>query len=1576
MATAKEVEFDKVTVGNVSIDKTGIDAAGTQITNLQSAGDLTDPANQKNAVNAGDLNSALTTATATTPLTNDSNGTVNTPANPNSLASAGDIAKVINNAGFALQQNGVQKDLVTAGNTVNFADGMGTKASVSSDGNKTEVSYDVKTDNTTTQVDTNGNVTAVTAAIASTNGVASTTGNKGSLATAGDVINAVNATGFTAKADGDTGEFINSGNDVNFISGDNVKVSRTGSNFTIATKDDVSFNSVTSKAITIGDSAGNNTVLTSNANGLDVGGDKITNVADGTAPTDAVNVSQLNQLGKQVNASKEVVKSTDGSISVDDSQTTADGATIYDVLVTTTKLSTDSNGTVNTPANPNSLARAGDIAKVINNAGFALQQNGVQKDLVTAGNVVNFADGKGTTASINSDGNKTEVRYDAKTDGVTTQVDAKGNIAAITGDIANNANGSVSAGAKPNALTTAQNVADAINSASHTLAGVNSTAQVIATDNTAQIKAGDTISIEAGKNLELAADGNGKLQLSTSTEVAFDKVSTGDTVLKEGNLVINSAETDPTKQIALTDTGLNNGGQTITNVANGVNDTDAVNVSQLQNAQAAATTKVASANADQVAVTSVNNKDGSTTYQVGVTTTTLSTDSNGTVNTPSNPNSLATADDIVSALNNLGFNVQQNAVQKDLVTSGNTINFADGNGTKAVVTSDASNTQVSYNANTDGVTTQVNANGKIAAITGDITNNMNGSVTAGTNPNALATVKDVADAVNGSGFTVKANGDAGELVKSGDAVDLVAGKNMTITRDGTKVTFAANSQSIAESAQLPVVYTDAAGNKLYKQPDGSFNTKPDGSGTSVQPADVIASIQNADGSTTSPTQLANVASTLADTYSSTTAPNGSMASITKAQAAPSLQLSDYNKAATVGDVLNAGWNLQGNGTAADFVKPYDTINFADGAGTKAVVTSDGQNSQVVYNVRYDGKTLMLNADGELTVVKGATTVSAGKNISVTATNNSGGSGGSGGSSGSAGGTNYQVSTKDDVTFDSVKAGPVTINNAGVNAGGTKVTGVADGSITPNSKDAVNGSQIYALTGGDSGVSIGDVTVTNPDGSTTTYNDVVVDKNGNPILKTNNVSGQTEYITNSVVTAIQRVNDQGTKFFHTNNGQRIEVQSKNTYDSSASGAQSTAIGVKASSDGDSSLAIGHGAQANGNKSISIGTGNIVNGDRSGAIGDPSIINGNSSYSIGNDNKLTTDKTFVLGNNVTQTVANSVVLGDSSAGTAGNAVGTANLTSAGKAGATTTAGDTGTVTSATVGGVTYGGFAGATASGVVSVGAAGTERRVQNVAAGEISATSTDAINGSQLYATNSVVATNKTNIASNTAKTAQNASGIQQNSSRIASNTAKLNEGLTFAGDTGNSFNRQLGNTVSIQGGAKGKLSDGNIGVVSNGTDTLQVKLADDIKVNKVTANEVQANKVTVNKGGSFTAGEKSTIDMGGNQVHNVAPGQKGTDAANIDQLNYLDYNLGNRLNEVSEKANSGVASAMAMAGMPQAFIPGKSMISGGMASYEGQGSVAVGMSRISDNGRWIYKFNGSADTKGNAGAAMGVGFHW
>ncbi|EBP6924525.1 hypothetical protein LAP67_004593, partial [Salmonella enterica] len=200
----------------------------------------------------------------------------------------------------------------------------------------------------------------------------------------------------------------------------------------------------------------------------------------------------------------------------------------------------------------------------------------------------------------------------------------------------------------------------------------------------------------------------------------------------------------------------------------------------------------------------------------------------------------------------------------------------------------------------------------------------------------------------------------------------------------------------------------------------------------------------------------------------------------------------------------------------------------------------------------------------------------------------------------------------------------------------------------------------------------------------------------------------------------------------------------------------AVGYNSLSSAQNAIAIGNTTKASAENAISIGTGNTVSGDNSGAIGDPSTVSGMNSYSLGNNNTVSANNAFVLGNSVNNAVDSSVVLGDGS--TVMAAVATPEYT---------------------VNGTTHK-FAGSLPVSTVSIGDSGKERTLTNVAAGRVSAASTDAINGSQLFA--------------------------------VASEVEKGNQ---FAGNTG-AFNRRLGEITTISGGlvADATASNKNIRTVA------------------------------------------------------------------------------------------------------------------------------------------------------------------
>ncbi len=354
-----------------------------------------------------------------------------------------------------------------------------------------------------------------------------------------------------------------------------------------------------------------------------------------------------------------------------------------------------------------------------------------------------------------------------------------------------------------------------------------------------------------------------------------------------------------------------------------------------------------------------------------------------------------------------------------------------------------------------------------------------------------------------------------------------------------------------------------------------------------------------------------------------------------------------------------------------------------------------------------------------------------------------------------------------------------------------------------------------------------------------------------------------------------------------------------------GIASTGIGVMARSWGDKSLALGSRAETYGNKSTAVGDANTVgfdmtdgttSGAASSAVGTDNKVYGNNSYAIGGGNTIgsatitetteangdkikkvtagtvkgstagafgykntvTTDNAYVVGNNSTASADGAMVLGSSASVTGKNGVALGNNTKVANENAVAIGNGSETAAavatpSATINGVVHN-FAGVNPASTVSVGKAGSERTITNVAAGRISATSTDAINGSQLYAV-----------------------------------TSEVDKGVAYAGDVkdaaaaANKFTRKLGEQTNIVGGVTdtSKLTDGNIGVVSNGTDTLNIKLAKDVKVDSVTTGNTVINNNGLTVGGKIYV-TNNGINANNAPITNVASGgTTDSNAANI-----------------------------------------------------------------------------------------------
>jgi trimeric autotransporter adhesin len=344
---------------------------------------------------------------------------------------------------------------------------------------------------------------------------------------------------------------------------------------------------------------------------------------------------------------------------------------------------------------------------------------------------------------------------------------------------------------------------------------------------------------------------------------------------------------------------------------------------------------------------------------------------------------------------------------------------------------------------------------------------------------------------------------------------------------------------------------------------------------------------------------------------------------------------------------------------------------------------------------------------------------------------------------------------------------------------------------------------------------------------------------------------------------------------------------------------------------------------------------------------------------------------------------------------------------------------TVTSGVINGQTYT-YAGpgSAASGVVSVGSVGGERQIINVAAGAVNASSTDAVNGSQLFATHQAIDSLGSQVSSIDARVTTIDARVTNIDARMFTTETKVQNidarVTTLQGD----MSQLQGGVAALAGGADGffqvsqerrdhkpqalgqNSAAGGMNALATGNDALAVGNDAQATGSKTVAlgqaamasapnsvalgAEAQATRgatqdyAAIGVGaGQKSAGEVSVGTQGAErQITHVAPGRAGTDAVNVNQLAGALQGVGKRIDDIGKDSRAGTAAAMAMANMPQAFIPGKSMLAAGVSTYRGQTAAAVGLSRMSASGRAVINFSGSVDSRGSVGLAAGFGVHW
>ena len=691
-----------------------------------------------------------------------------------------------------------------------------------------------------------------------------------------------------------------------------------------------------------------------------------------------------------------------------------------------------------------------------------------------------------------------------------------------------------------NTYATAGDVANAIQNAVNS-SGWNVVADKTGTGTTSGtvanelIKPGDTVKLQAGNNLNVDQAG-GTFTYSLKDDISLNSVTTGDTKISNGGVTITNPAGSP---VTLGPTGLNNGGNTITNVGAGKNGTDAVNLDQLTKATGASKTEVAGGtntnvtsstgangqtiykvNADKSEVattgtgltltpTTTTDTDGTktTTYTLGLDTTTLTTGANGSVTAPSTADAgkVVTAGSVADAINKSGFTLKSSAnggtlgssTGDEVINPGDVIDMAAGKNLKV---EQAANGKITYSLLDDININSVTAGNNKFDKTGLTISDGAGNTTV-TTPSGTTYTSSTGDTtkVGPNGITIN-NGAAGNpvsLTKNG--LDN-GGNTITNVAPGVNGTDAVNVTQLKNTVNNavnngPVVYTNAAGDKVVKANDGNYykasdvdaNGNPLPGAVAVNPTDINHSLLNADGTTTNPSKLTNIADGLisptskdavngSQLYKNATSVSNIIGGNSVVNPDGTLTTSNIGNTGknTVHDAigyLNQGFNVTTSasngtvsGTSVEAVKAGETVTIDAGKNiavtqngkTISIATKDDLSVNSVTATDPAGNTTVLNPTGT------TITDAAGNSNVSTATSNKLTDAAGNSNVATAAGNTYTSATGDITNVGSngitITSGGTTVSltNAGLNNGGNKITNVAAG-VAPT--DAVNVSQL-------------------------------------------------------------------------------------------------------------------------------------------------------------------------------------------------------------------------------------------------------------------------------------------------------------------------------------------------------------------------------------------------------------------------------------------------------------------------------------------------------------------------------------
>ncbi|EHU1306967.1 trimeric autotransporter adhesin Ata [Acinetobacter baumannii] len=946
------------------------------------------------------------------------------------------------------------------------------------------------------------------------------------------------------------------------------------------------------------------------------------------------------------------------------------------------------------------------------------------------------------------------------------------------------------------------------------------------------------------------------IQIELLKDSKFDSVTTGNTTLNTNGLTIKEGP-------SITKQGINAGSKQITNVADGINAKDAVNVDQL--------TKVK------------ENLNGRIT------------DTNNQLNDAKKDLGNQIADT----------NKNLNDARKDL---GNQITDTNTklNNTKDQLTTQINDTKTELN-NTIG-NTKTELNSKIDSTKTELENKgLNFAGNSGADVHRKLGEK--LNIIGGAAASTPAAKTSGENVitrttKDGIQIELLKDSKFDSVTTGN-TTLNTNGLTIKEGPSITKDGINAGGKQITNVADG-INAKD---AVNKSQLDNLAAKQNA-------TDDAAVKYDDAKTKDKVTL---------------------KGKDGTVLDNVKAGHISSTSKEAVNGSQIHKISNsIKNSIGGNTVVNPDG--SLTTNNIGGTGKNNINDAISEVknTATKAKTTVTEGDNIVVKETVNKDGS------------TNYEVSTKKDLTLNSVTTGDSVLNNngltikegpsitkEGINAGGKKITDVANGVIAQNSKDAVNGAQVHHISNSIKN-SIGGNTVVNPDGSLMTNNIGGTGKNNiNDAIKSVD-----EKVTNGVNDLTQKglnfgANDQKTtqgKAVHRKLGDTINIvggADAKTAEDKTSGeniiTRTTEDGVKIEMLKDvkfDSVNVGGHVLNQQGLIIKGGPSITVNGINAGGKQITNVADGINAKDAVNKGQL--DKKI---NEVKDQIGKDIgKLSDHAVQYDKDKNGNVDKNS-----------------------VTLGG------------GEKGTN--LKNVADGKVAEGSKDAVNGGQLW-----------NVQNQVDKNSNDIKNIQNNIDNISNGKAGLvqqqkpNGEITVGKDTGGTSINMAGKEGDrvVQGIKDGEIKAGSNQAVNGG----QIhKISESIK------NSIGGNTTIDPKDGSIT-----TNNIGGTGKNNINDAigtlnqsnqELGNKITNLgDQLQQVFYDTNKRIDDVEKKANAGIAAAMALENAP--FVAGKYTYAVGAAYHGGENAVGVTLRKTSDNGRWSITGGVAAASQGEPSVRVGI----